>query len=56
MPGACGAIAIITCFSVDAAIHHRGSFFGLSPTDSALALQHFLLLRAAPLYLVAILI
>jgi PAS domain S-box-containing protein len=56
MFGASGAIAIITCFSVAAAVHHRGSFFGLSPADAALALQHFLLLRAAPLYLVAILI
>ena len=33
-----------------------GRFSGQSPADTALALQQFLLLRAAPLYLVAILI
>ena len=33
----------------------RGPFAGQSPAGTALALQHFLLLRAAPLYLIAIL-
>jgi len=56
MPGASGAVAIITIFSVNAAIHGRGPFAGDSPRDTALALQEFLLLRSAPLYLVAILI
>ena len=56
MPGACGGVAIITIFSVDAAIHGRGPFYGESPADTAFSLQQFLLLRAAPLYLVAILI
>jgi integral membrane sensor domain MASE1 len=56
MFGATGAIAVITFFSVDAALHGVGPFSGRSPGDTALALQHFLLLRAAPLYLVAVLI
>jgi PAS domain S-box-containing protein len=56
MFGASGAIAVITFFSVAAATHHRGPFGGLSPEDNSLALQQFLLLRAAPIYLVAILI
>ena len=56
MFGACGAITIITVLSVAAALHGRGPFSGQSPADTALALQQFLLLRAAPLYLVAILI
>ena len=56
MLGASGAVAIITFFSANAAIHGRGPFLGNSPQDTALALQEFLLLRAAPLYLVAILI
>lgn len=56
MFGASGAIMIISFLSVAAALHGRGPFSGQSPTDTALALQQFLLLRAAPLYLVAILI
>jgi PAS domain S-box-containing protein len=56
MFGASGAIAVITFFSVAAAIHSRGPFWEQSPEDTALTLQQFLLLRAAPLYLVAILI
>jgi PAS domain S-box-containing protein len=56
MPGASGAIAIITFFSVNAAIHGAGPFFGRTPAGTALVLQQFLLLRAAPVYLVAILI
>ena len=55
MFGACGAITIITVLSVAAALHDRGPFSGQSPADTVLALQQFLLLRAAPLYLVAIL-
>ena len=56
MLGATGAIAVIAFFSVDAALHGLGPFSGRSPGDTALALQHFLLLRAAPIYLVAVLI
>ena len=55
MLGASGAIAIIATLSVQAALAGRGPFSEPSPADTALALQHFLLLRAAPLYLVAIL-
>jgi signal transduction histidine kinase len=56
MLGASGAIVAIACLSVEAALEGRGPFAGQSPGATALALQHFLLLRAAPLYLVAILI
>jgi PAS domain S-box-containing protein len=56
MPGASGAIALITIFSVNAAIHGAGPFFGRSADNTALVLQQFLLLRAAPVYVVAILI
>jgi len=55
MAGASGAIAVIACFSVEAALEGRGPFVGQSPADTAVALQHFLLLRAAPLFLVAVL-
>src|SRR6266566_2096481 len=53
--GASGAVAIIALLSVEAALEGRGPFSGQSPAGAALALQHFLLLRAAPLYLIAIL-
>lgn len=56
MFGAVGAISILALFSVEAALAGRGPFSGRSPADTALALQQFLALRAAPLYLVAILI
>jgi|RhiMethySRZTD1v2_1073278.scaffolds.fasta_scaffold16190_5 two-component system, LuxR family, sensor kinase FixL len=56
MPGASGAIAALAVLSVQAALAGRGLFSGQPPADTALALQHFLLLRAAPLYLIAILI
>ncbi len=56
MSGASGAIALIALLSVAAALDGRGPFSRQSPADTALALQHFLLLRAAPLYLIAILI
>jgi signal transduction histidine kinase/integral membrane sensor domain MASE1 len=55
MLGASGSIAILAVLSVQAALAGRGLFSGQSPADTALALQHFLLLRAAPLYLIAIL-
>jgi PAS domain S-box-containing protein len=56
MLGASGAIVIISMISVGAAVGGHGPFAGGSPNDTALALQEFLLFRAAPLYLVAILI
>jgi signal transduction histidine kinase/integral membrane sensor domain MASE1 len=55
MLGASGSIAVLALVSVQAALAGRGLFSGQSPADTALALQHFLLLRAAPLYLIAIL-
>jgi signal transduction histidine kinase len=56
MRGASGAIVVIAGLAVEAALEGRGPFPGQSPVATSLALQHFLLLRAAPLYLVAILI
>jgi len=56
MLGATGAIAVIAFFSVNAALHGLGPFFGQSSAITAVALQNFLLLRAAPLYPVAVLI
>jgi PAS domain S-box-containing protein len=55
IPGASGAIALTTIFAMDAAIHNAGPFFDLLPAETSSALQDFLALRAAPLYLVAIL-
>jgi signal transduction histidine kinase len=54
--GASGAIIVIAFLAVQAAFRGRGVFAGQTPADTAQALQRFLLLRAAPLYLVAILI
>lgn len=56
MPGASVGVSIITIFSVNAAVRGHGSFYGLSASETALLLQQFLLLRAVPVYLVAILI
>jgi PAS domain S-box-containing protein len=56
MFGATGAVALLTVFAVVAAIEGSGSFANLSPEETSSRLQHFLLLRAAPLYLVAVLI
>ena len=53
MVGASGAVTVIAFFAVEAALVGRGPFSGRSPGDTALALQHFLLWRSAPLYLVA---
>ncbi|HEX6093635.1 MAG TPA: MASE1 domain-containing protein, partial [Dongiaceae bacterium] len=53
MVGASGAVTVIAFFAVEAALMGRGPFSGRSPGDTALALQHFLLWRSAPLYLVA---
>jgi PAS domain S-box-containing protein len=56
MFGATAAVAMLSVFAVDAAISGTGSFSGLDPAEASSRLQHFLLLRAAPLYLVAVLI
>ena len=55
MFGASGAILVTSIISVEAALEGHGPFAGQSASDTALALQQFLLLRAAPLYVVAIL-
>ena len=56
MPGASAAVVIVTIFSVNAAVHGRGPFYGLPASETGSLLQHFLLFRAVPLYLTAILI
>jgi PAS domain S-box-containing protein len=56
MFGAAGASMMVACFAVEAALNGRGPFSRQTPAETALSLQHFLLLRTAPLYLVAILI
>ena len=56
MAGASGAVAVLALVSVSAALLVRGPFSGHSPGEAAAALQKFLLLRAAPLYLFAVLI
>src|SRR5882672_355914 len=56
MLGASGAVIVIAVVSVAAALVGRGPFADRHSEDAALYLQNFLLLRAAPLYLIAILI
>ena len=56
MLGASSAILSVTFFAVWGALEGRGPFAGHSPADTALYLQYFLLWKAAPLYLIAILI
>lgn len=56
MAGASAAIALLTSFAVATAQSGSGPFVGHSPAEVATSLQHYLLLRAAPLYLVAVLI
>jgi signal transduction histidine kinase len=56
MFGAAGSITIIAFLAVQTAISGDGLFAGQSPDETALALQHFLILRAAPVCLVAILV
>jgi signal transduction histidine kinase len=55
MFGASGATTIMAFLAVATAISGKGIFADRSPDETALALQHFLVLRAAPIYLVAIL-
>jgi PAS domain S-box-containing protein len=56
MPGASAAVLIMTFFSVESALGGRGPFSGQSAAENALLLQQFLMLRAVPLYFVAILV
>ncbi|HET9473084.1 MAG TPA: PAS domain S-box protein, partial [Steroidobacteraceae bacterium] len=56
MFGATAAVAMLTIFAVDAAVNGTGSYANLSAAETSSRLQHFLLLRAAPLFLVAVLI
>jgi PAS domain S-box-containing protein len=56
MFGATGAAALLSLFAIDAAIQGTGSFAGLDSAEVSSRLQHFLLLRIAPLYLAAVLI
>jgi PAS domain S-box-containing protein len=56
MYGATVAAALLSCFAVNAALTGTGSFGNFSARESANQLQHFLLLRVAPLYLAAVLI
>jgi len=53
MFGASGAVTVIAFFAIDAALQGHRPFAGDSPAETALALQGFLFLRSAPLYLVA---
>jgi len=56
MPGATAATALLTCFAVAASLAPEGSHSELAMNSSASSLQQFLLLRVAPLYLVAVLL
>ena len=56
MPGATAATAILTCFAVAATLSAEGPSSEQSRNAAASGLQQFLLLRVAPLYLVAVLL
>ncbi len=56
MAGATGAVALLTAFTVRATLAGTGPFEGLPDAEAASRAQHFLLLRAAPLYLAAVLL
>ena len=53
MLGASGAVIAVAFFAVEAALQGQGPFSNRSPAETALALQNFLFLRSAPVYLVA---
>ena len=55
MLGASGAAALLAIVAVRAALLDRHPFAGRSPTDTAVALQGFLLIQVAPVYLIAVL-
>jgi PAS domain S-box-containing protein len=54
--GATGVVALLTVFAVAATLQKSGGQVGMSASEVAADMQHFLLLRAAPLYLVAVVI
>ncbi|HEY5806611.1 MAG TPA: MASE1 domain-containing protein, partial [Povalibacter sp.] len=56
MFGASGSILLFAFIVIQSALQNRGPFAGLPPDDAAHALQNFLLLRAVPLYLVAVVV
>lgn len=56
MFGAAGAATLFSAVIIQAALQNHGPFSGLPPTETAHALQNFLLLRAAPLFLVAVIV
>jgi two-component system, LuxR family, sensor kinase FixL len=56
MPGATAATAILTCFAVAAALSAEGPYSDQTRSEAAAGLQQFLLLRVAPMYLVAVLL
>ena len=56
MHGATAVAALLSMFAVRAAIEGTGSFADISSAEMSSRLQHFLLLRIAPLYLAAVLI
>jgi len=56
MYGATAAVALLTIFSLGAALDRAGSFSDASAAEISSRLQHFLLLRVVPLYLAAVLI
>jgi PAS domain S-box-containing protein len=56
MRGATAVAALLSFFVVKSALHGSASFANVSSAEASSILQHFLLLRVAPLYLVAVLI
>ena len=56
MPGATAATAILTCFAVAATLSVEGPYSEQTRNEAASGLQQFLLLRVAPMYLVAVLL
>jgi len=56
LPGATAATAILTSFAVAAALSAEGPYSEQARHESASGLQQFLLLRVAPIYLVAVLL
>jgi PAS domain S-box-containing protein len=56
MQGATGAMVLLSIIAIEAVLQGAGPFAGQSILDSAVGLQNFLLLRAVPLYFIALLI